>query len=263
MSAPPVPFVQFAARSRCVAPWHWHNAEGVRDCANLWLIVGGRGAWRGEGRTFPCSSGDFFVQRLWKECEGTNVDRPPLDVLWANIGWRDHRGIALDLRARDAALPAVHRRVADLGFISSLFLRLIAASERGEPAHADRWLACVLDEAERTTDGDAAIARLVDAVRREPERPWRVSGLARSAGMAVDVFSRRFHAATGSSPRAFLVNARLEAAKAHLRMSDLSIGEIAARLGFCDIYHFSRRFRTHVGCAPTAYRAGAGSTIGP
>ncbi|MBA2482710.1 MAG: helix-turn-helix transcriptional regulator, partial [Planctomycetes bacterium] len=143
-------------------------------------------------------------------------------------------------------------------FIAALFRRLIAASERGARPEADRWLACVFDAADVREDasGDAGIAPIVEAVRREPERPWRVAGLARTAGLPVDRFTRRFRAATGASPREFLVQARLDAAKALLRMSDLPIGEIATRLGFCDIYHFSRRFRDHVGCAPTRYRAG-------
>jgi AraC-like DNA-binding protein len=253
------PTVLFAARSLCTAPWRWHNREGERACANLWLIVGGTGAWVGEGRAHPCSPGDFFVQRLWKECEGSNRDGPPLDVLWANIGWRDRRGIDVDLRAHDAELPAVHRRVADLAFVAALFRRMIAASEGGERGAADRWLACVLDAARVSEPGahDSAITPIVEAVRRQPERPWRVSGLAASAGMDVDAFARRFRAATGASPRQFLVRARLDAAKALLRMSDESIGAIAARLGFCDIYHFSRRFRVHVGCSPTDYRGGA------
>nr|MBA2481562.1 hypothetical protein [Planctomycetota bacterium] len=103
------PTVLFAARSLCVAPWRWHNRALERDCANLWLIVGGRGTWTGEGRCHPCSPGDFFVQRLWNECVGANPDGPPLDVLWANIAWRDARGIPVDLRVHAADLPEVHR----------------------------------------------------------------------------------------------------------------------------------------------------------
>ena len=256
------PTVLFAARTLCAAPFHWRNPEGSRNCANLWLIADGGGTWQGEGHTYPCTPGDFFVQRLWKPCEGRNLDGPPMDVLWANIGWRDRGGIHLDLRVHDHDLPPIHRRVADLGFIAAMFHRLIAASERGARAEADRWLACVLDEADRASDdhGDERIASIVEAIRREPERTWRVSDLARSAGLPVDAFARRFRAAIGVSPRTFLVRARLDAAKALLRMSDAAIGDIATRLGFCDIYHFSRRFRTHVGCAPSAYRRGASGT---
>jgi AraC-like DNA-binding protein len=41
-----------------------------------------------------------------------------------------------------------------------------------------------------------------------------------------------------------------------LRQPDLSIKEIAARLGFSDTYTFSRAFKTHSGRSPTAWRSG-------
>ena len=252
------PYVRIAARTLCEVPWRWYNRAGERDCVNLWLIVGGRGTWSGEGRVYPCSAGDFFVQRLWHECVGTAEPDEPLDVLWANIGWRDRRGVAIDARRYEQELPALHRRVGDLAFITALFRHLIAAADGGDQTAAARWLGCVLDVAQVPAEegDDAVIAPIIAEVRADPGKPWRVAGLALHAGMPVDRFARRFHIVTGMSPREFLVRSRLDAAKALLRMSDLPVGEIAVRLGFCDIYHFSRRFRGHVGCAPTAYRSG-------
>lgn len=98
---------------------------------------------------------------------------------------------------------------------------------------------------------------LVAEIRRDPAKPWRVAGLARRAGLGVDTFARRFRASVGVSPREFLVQARIDAAKAALRMTGDSIGAIAERLGFCDIYHFSRLFRQHAGRSPSAFRNGA------
>jgi AraC-like DNA-binding protein len=259
------PVVLFAARTHCPATWRWHNPEGHRDCANLWLIADGHGAWASGGREWPCDAGDLFVQRLWRECVGTHDPRRQLDVLWANIGWRDAAGSPVDLRRVEADLPAIHRRVADLAFCAALARRMIASfTANGANPEADRWLACLLAEADRDLgdDRDGVMAAVQEAVRRDPGRPWRVAGLARSAGLDVDVFTRRFRAATGMPPRRFLVQARLESAKALLRMSDLTVGAIAERLGFCDVYHFSRRFRDHVGCAPSAYRAGRDAAAG-
>ncbi|HYE04217.1 MAG TPA: helix-turn-helix transcriptional regulator [Planctomycetota bacterium] len=251
------PVVQFAARTLCVAPWRWENPDGFRTCANLWVVIDGRGAWTGDGQTYPCAAGDVFVQRLWRRCLGTGEAKRPLDVLWANIGWRDARGRMVDLRANERLLPRLHRRVDDIVFVAALAQRLVTAFERGEQAIADHWLACVLAECERSAAGiDPGLAPAIAAVREQPERAWSVAGLAQGAGLAVDVFARRFRAATGASPRAFVMRARLDRAKILLRTSNLAIGAIAERLGFCDIYHFSRRFRSHVGCAPSAYRAG-------
>ena len=46
----------------------------------------------------------------------------------------------------------------------------------------------------------------------------------------------------------------LEAARL-VRYTDLTVGEIAFRVGFEDQLYFSRAFKRHRGEAPTAYRA--------
>jgi AraC-like DNA-binding protein len=258
------PHAYFAARTACLPTWTWHNLEGHRDFLNLWLIVDGRGQWTSHGRTFQLSAGDCFVQRLWHECIGTTDSTNPLVVLWSNISLFDHLGASIALRSvDDARLPALYRRINDLAFVSKLALRMIKCFEQHGPGpESDRWLSCLWDEIASSDSVDAhhnlILESLMANVRAEPERAWKVSGMAAAAHMPVDRFSRHFHKQTGSSPREFLIRARLDQAKAQLRMSSLTIGEIAIRLGFCDIYHFSRRFKQHVGCSPRAYRDGAG-----
>jgi AraC-like DNA-binding protein len=255
--------VLYAARSACSPSWEWKNPDGHQDKLNFWLIVDGVGSWQGGGRTYPLAAGDCFVQRLWQPCHGTTDPERPLVVLWANCTLVRPDGSAVVLaQLTEARLPALHRRYASPHFIASLAQRMIDRFEsEGVGPATDQWLACIWDElgvGARSGADDGQLAELIGQVRAHPERPWRVAGLAQALGMPVDRFTRRFHAHTGVPPRLFLVRARLEAAKALLRMSNDSIAAIASRLGFCDIYHFSRRFRQHVGCAPSAYRSGSG-----
>ncbi len=258
-----LPSVQFAANTPCAPTWSWSNPANHRNCLNLWLIVSGRGTWSTQGQRFALSAGDCFVQRLWQASEGTTEAEDPLVVLWANVGLRERDGTLLSPKDQPGtAYPPLHRRVRDLEVASLLASRMIEAFEAaGTGERADRWLACLWDEigtgASTQTSAVQDLQRRLAVVRAHPERAWRVAGLARRFGEPVDRFSRRVRAATGCSPRALLVRARLDAAKAMLRMSSLGITEIARRLGFCDIYHFSRRFRSHVGCAPSAYRRGS------
>ena len=245
-------------RTLCGTHWAWDNVTPFPNpCLNLWLIVGGRGMWSTPERTYHLAPGDLFVQRLWQECHGRNGHAEQLEVLWANFAFDDNDGAAIDPRTLEGQLPILHRRIDDLGFVASLASRMIATREG---AAADRWLACILEEADRGARKldsiDDAIDALVAEVRRNPEKPWRVAALARRVKLDVDSFARRFRAGVGVSPREFLVQARMDAAKAALRMTADSIGVIAERLGFCDIYHFSRLFRQHVGRSPSDFRRG-------
>jgi AraC-like DNA-binding protein len=188
-------------------------------------------------------------------------------VLWCNVALHDDQGRNLSMRSvGDDELPGLYRRIDDLAFVSLLAMRMITCFEKQGPGPAaDRWLSCIWDEIASSDVADSghghALETLMAEVRAQPERPWKVSGLAATLEMPVDRFSRHFRAATGMSPREFLIRTRLDQAKAQLRMSSLSIGSIASRLGFCDIYHFSRRFRQHVGCSPSAYRAGSAEVV--
>jgi AraC-like DNA-binding protein len=80
--------------------------------------------------------------------------------------------------------------------------------------------------------------------------------VAADVGLPYETFRKRFRAATGSSPAAFRLDRRIEAAQSLLRMTTTTHAAIAASLGFADEYHFAKRFRARVGISPRDYRRG-------
>ena len=52
----------------------------------------------------------------------------------------------------------------------------------------------------------------------------------------------------------YIENVRIERAVDLLTTSELSVGAIAELCGFCDIYHFSKMFKSRLGVSPRAYR---------
>ena len=81
--------------------------------------------------------------------------------------------------------------------------------------------------------------------------------LAAEAGLPYETFRKRFRSATGRSPSAYRLDRRIEAAQTLLRMTAMTHAGIAESLGFADEYHFAKRFRSRVGCAPREYRRSA------
>lgn len=102
----------------------------------------------------------------------------------------------------------------------------------------------------------AHLRRARDLMDREYARPLDVAALARAALMSSAHFSRRFRAAYGETPYAYLMTRRIERAKALLRRGDLSITEVCTAVGCTSLGSFSARFTQLVGETPTAYRAG-------
>ncbi len=101
---------------------------------------------------------------------------------------------------------------------------------------------------------EGALPQLLDAIRKTPEAAWPLEAMADFCNMSERTFSRRFVAATGQSPGHWLIQTRVETAKAMLESSQASIDDIALATGLGSADNLSRRFRTHVGISPAAYR---------
>lgn len=106
----------------------------------------------------------------------------------------------------------------------------------GAPASDEFWL----DEARRL-------------IQCQLSAPFRISSLAAKLACSASGFSHRFRKLAGESPGAFAMRCRLEKAEL-LLTSGYPLKEIAARLGFCDEFHFSKTFRRFRGYPPSAGR---------
>lgn len=83
--------------------------------------------------------------------------------------------------------------------------------------------------------------------------PLSIEQIAHQAEMSEYHFFRLFKRCFGQTPYQFLLNHRLISAKALLRQG-CSVSETAFRLGFSDIFTFSKAFKKHFGSAPSLYQ---------
>jgi AraC family transcriptional regulator len=70
------------------------------------------------------------------------------------------------------------------------------------------------------------------------------------AGVSPYHFARTFKNVIGVAPHQYILNARIERAKSLLLQGNLSIAEIASKVGFFDQSHFTRYFKRLVGVTP-------------
>ena len=87
--------------------------------------------------------------------------------------------------------------------------------------------------------------------------------LASLVGWHPTYLSNRFTALIGTSPKKFHLRRRIERAQHRLWFTQDSLKQIAAELGFSDVYHFSRHFKQIVGLPPGAYRKHADTGSAP
>ncbi|WP_431263706.1 AraC family transcriptional regulator [Roseateles chitinivorans] len=128
-----------------------------------------------------------------------------------------------------------------------------------------RLLEVLLIEAFRSTASTAqtpglvrglADPKLAQALRRmheAPALPWTVVELAKEASMSRSAFFERFSRAIGVAPMTYLLGWRMALAKQWLRQRELSIAEIAERIGYSAVGPFGVAFTRHVGMPPGRY----------
>lgn len=81
-----------------------------------------------------------------------------------------------------------------------------------------------------------------------------VEEMIRRSRLAERTFKRRFTAATGLAPLAYVQRLRIEDAKRRLERTDAPVDEIGWRVGYEDGAFFRRLFKRTTGLAPGAYR---------
>lgn len=96
----------------------------------------------------------------------------------------------------------------------------------------------------------AALARLHDA----PAEPWTAESLARAVAVSRATLARRFAAAVGEAPMAYLTRWRMDVAARRLRDTDDPLATVAAAVGYTSVYAFNRAFARARGVPPGRYR---------
>ena len=85
-------------------------------------------------------------------------------------------------------------------------------------------------------------------------KSFQLSDLAKNFDMSTRNFNRRFKAATGKTPLHYLQELRISQARELLKSSNLSISDIAERVGYQDIAHFSSLYKNITQATPSHYR---------
>ena len=109
-------------------------------------------------------------------------------------------------------------------------------------------------EGDEWQHADETILEVQWRLQRDLATAWRVPTLAAEFGMSARTLDRRFRQATGQGPLAWLQAQRVLAAKELLASTNLSVKEIAFRVGYQDQGHFSRLFARDMTVTPGDYR---------
>jgi AraC family transcriptional regulator len=98
------------------------------------------------------------------------------------------------------------------------------------------------------------LQRVLDYIAANSHLDIKLEDLAEVAGMSRFHFARLFRLGMGVTPHRYLMDQRLQQAKALLRLDTRSVSEIAVETGFANAGHFAQSFRRYVGVSPTEWK---------
>jgi AraC-like DNA-binding protein len=164
------------------------------------------------------------------------------------VGGR-HIGAIVELLAGevDALSPgaaAAANRLIDLLLIASIR----SWTERDTGDREPSWL---------TALRDPVIAKALARLHERPGNPWTVEALAAEVHLSRATLARRFTAAVGEPPLAYLTRWRMVLAATRLKTTTDTVETIARDLGYTSEYAFNRAFSRHRGQPPGRYRRAA------
>ena len=98
------------------------------------------------------------------------------------------------------------------------------------------------------------VKQLQDFIEDNLDQKLSIEKLAAIVHLSQFHFVRVFKEAVGTTPHRYLIQRRIERAKTLLTVTRLSVQEIAIRVGYVNISHFTKQFRKYVGATPAVYR---------
>jgi AraC-like DNA-binding protein len=177
------------------------------------------------------------------------VQAPATPVVPPETEWMRStlRLIAAEASALRPGGEAVITRLSDI-----LVIQAIRAWIARDPAGQTGWLGALQDP---------RIGRAISLVHREPARPWSVASLARETAMSRSAFAARFTELVGEPVMRYVTRWRMHVALDWMQHDNLSVAELAARLGYDSEAAFSRAFKRTVGLSPGAARRSQPATL--
>ncbi|WP_432519123.1 AraC family transcriptional regulator [Kineococcus sp. SYSU DK006] len=160
---------------------------------------------------------------------------------------------ALDDTVRMLSNELTDPQIASTAVLNSLInvvlVQLLRAWLASRPAACrGTWLAMTQDP---------VVSQALEHLHADPARAWTTASLAAATSVSRATLARRFPAAIGQSPAAYLTTWRMDLAAVRLRRGREPVEAIASDVGYTSVPAFTRAFARAHGQTPGRYRTQA------
>ena len=110
-------------------------------------------------------------------------------------------------------------------------------------------------EKQEKQSAHSLLPRILEFLEQDFERKLTIADLEKYTGISKRTLIRMVRKQTGMTPIQYRIARKMERAVYFLQVPDMTIKEIAYRLGYCNPFYFSEEFHRIMGRSPTSYRS--------
>ncbi|SFR76637.1 AraC family transcriptional regulator [Anaeromicropila populeti] len=264
------PTIFFACKSRVLKEGKYHS----HDFAEIAFILSGKGKYLVEGVVYEVTAGDIVLCNPGERHQNieVNPEEPTVEFVTGftefqfknmppnTIILKDGTHVLRtqgDTRQEISKLcyqMVAEQQGAELGryfmLKAQLMQVLLLILRQMEPQH-ERQKACNFESYSR----QYVVKKIVSYLNENYACKISLDQIAHNMYLSPVYISKIFKEETGESPINYVIKIRLERAKEILEESaNGSIKEIANRVGYEDVYHFSKLFKKYYGVSPLNYK---------
>jgi AraC-like DNA-binding protein len=126
-----------------------------------------------------------------------------------------------------------------------MFVQAVRTWIESQPQGHGGWLGALRDK---------QIAAALNLMHQKPNEAWTIARLASEVGMSRSPFATKFTSLVGEPPLAYLTKWRMHLAAGYLRENQISIREVAERVGYESQASFTNAFKRSFSLPPREYK---------
>ena len=223
-------------------------------------VVSGKGYIECDGQMYQVRGGDMYFLNRMHEHKYYADKKDPFKKLWLNISGTMVDDMVKLFGIEGGALIASSN-------VEEVFReahRLLADIKNGDAAETNRRIAVLIfDLFSRlrkssfvydSSDKRGVPHRIKRYIDKNIYNGISLDGLSAKFYFSKAYISRIFRAEFGKTPKQYIDERRIVAAKYLLISTQLSVAQIAERLSFADSKHFANAFKAAAGVSPSEYR---------
>ena len=126
-----------------------------------------------------------------------------------------------------------------------IFVQAVRAWIESQPQGHGGWLGALRDK---------QISSALNLMHQKPNEAWTIAKLASEVGMSRSPFATKFTSLVGEPPLSYLTKWRMNLAAGYLRDDQISIREVADRVGYESQASFTNAFKRSFSLSPREYK---------